>query len=184
MTILNPTPCSDWVQKLSARHPDDLSPSDRFALNEHLALCRACTEAHTAYKTMEAAIRSLPMSEPLPFFSYQHPRLERTVELKSRLALPALFTLVLSVFSSFFIKISWSSFYQTLHTRLLLVIAYNPRSVTYVNANSFHTFALQSDSGYFLWEQERYQNDGIISTLPMHWSKMYDVMRVLPWSAL
>jgi len=133
---------------------------------------------------MEAAIRSLPVSEPLPFFSYPHSRLERKVELKSRLALPGLFTLVLSVFSSFFTKISWSSFYQKLHTRVLLVIAYYPRSVTYVNSNSYHTFALRSDSGYFLWEQERYQNDGIISTLPMRWRKMYDVVRVLPLSAL
>jgi hypothetical protein len=181
---LNPTPCSDWVQKLSARHPDDLSPSDRFALNDHLALCRACTEVHTAYKTMEAAIRSLPMSKPVPVFSYQHSQLERKVALKSRLALPGLFTLVLSVISSFFIKISWSSFYQKLHTRVLLVIAYYPRRVTYVNSNNYHTFAIRSDSGYFLWKQESFQNDSVISTLPIHWSEMYDVLRVLPFSAL
>src|SRR5713101_3481358 len=93
------TPCANWVQKLSARHPDDLSPSDRIALNEHLALCRACTEVHTAYKTMEAAIRSLPMSKPVPVFSYQHSQLERKVVFRSALSLPDIISFVVSVFS-------------------------------------------------------------------------------------
>jgi len=182
--ILNHTPCSDWVQKLSARHPDDLSPSDRIALNEHLALCQACSKVHTAYQTMETGIRSLLTSKPISMLSYQHSQLEKKGALKSRLALPGPFTLVLSVFSSFFITVSWSSFYQKIHTWMLIVFANYPRRITYVNSNNFHTFAIRSGSGYFLWQQERYQNNHLISTLPMHWSGMYDVVRVLPMSAL
>jgi hypothetical protein len=180
----NPMPCTNWVQKLSARHPGDLSPSDRIALNEHLALCQACSETHAAYKTMEAAIRSLPMSKPMPVLSYQHSQLERKPALESGLTLPGPITLVLSMFSSLFITISWSSFYQKLHTWVLIVIANYPRKVTYVNSNNYHTFAIRSDSGFFLWQHERYQNHDIISTLPMHWSGMYNVVRVLPMSAL
>ena len=184
MTILNPTPCSDWVQKLSARHPDDLSPSDRIALTEHLALCQACSKVHTAYQTMEAGIRSLLMSKPEPMLSYQLSQLERMPALESGLTLPGLITLLLSVFSSLFIAISWSSFWQKLHTWVLIVIAHYPQKVTYVNSNNYHTFAIRSDSGFFLWQQERYQNHDIISTLPTRWSGMYNVVRVLPLSAL
>jgi hypothetical protein len=167
VTILNPTPCSDWVQKLSARHPDDLSPSDRFALNEHLALCQTCTEVHAAYQTMEAAIRSLPMSKPVPVFSYQHSQLERKVAFRSALSLTDIISNVLFVFYSIFIKISWSSFYQKLHTWVLLVNAYYPRSLTYVHSNNYHTFAIRSDSGYFLWQQERYQRYNLLYTMPV-----------------
>ena len=184
MKILNPTPCSDWVPKLSARHPGDLSPSDRIALNEHLALCRVCAEVHAAYQTMEAVIRSLPMSKPVPALSYQHTRQKRKVAFRSALSLTDIISYVLLVFSSLFMKISWSSFYQKLHTWVLIVITYSPRRVTYVNSNNYQKFAIRSDSGYFLWQQERYQNHSVISTLPMHWSGMYNVVRVLPMSAL
>jgi hypothetical protein len=184
VTILNPTPCSDWVLKLSARHPDDLSPSDRIALNEHLALCQACSKVHTSYQTMEAGIRSLLITKPNPMLTYQHTQLKRKPARESGLTLPGLITLVLSVFPSLFITISWSSFYQKLQTWVLIVIAHYPRKVTYVNSNNYHTFAICSDSGFFLWQQERYQNHGIISTLPIHWSGMYNVVRVFPMSGL
>lgn len=184
MVKSNLMPCTNWVQKLSARHPDDLSPSDRIALTEHLALCQSCSKVHTAYQTMEAGIRSLLMSKPEPMLSYQHSQLERKPALKSGLTFPGLITLVLSVFSSLFITISWSSFYQKLHTWMLIVIAHYSRKVTYVNSNNYHTFAIRSDSGFFLWQQERYQNHDTISTLPIGWSGMYNVVRVLPMSAL
>ena len=167
MTILNPTPCSDWVQKLSARHPDDLSPSDRIALNEHLALCHACCEVHAAYKTLEAVIRNLPMSKPVPALSYQHSRQERKVAFRSALSLTDIISYLLLVFYSILIKISWSSFYQKLHTRVLLVIAYSSRRVTCVNSNNYHTFAIRSDSGYFLWQQERDQRYNLLYTMPV-----------------
>jgi hypothetical protein len=176
---LNPTPCSDWVQKLSARHLDDLSLSDRNALNEHLALCQACCEVHAAYKTLEAVIRNLPMSKPVPALSYQHSRQER-----SALSLTDIISYVLFVFYSIFIKISWSSFYQKLHTWVLIVITYSPRRVTYVNSNNYQTLAIRSDSGFFLWQHESFQNHSVISTLPIHWSKMYNVVRVMPMTVL
>ena len=167
MKILNHTPCSDWVQKLSARHPDDLSPSDRIALNEHLALCQACSKVHTAYQTMEAAIRSLPMCKPMPVFSYQHSRQERKVAFRSALSLTDIISYVLLVFSSLFTKISWSNFYQKLHTWVLIVITSSTQRVTYVNTNNYQTFAIRSDSGYILWEQERYQRYNLLYTKPV-----------------
>ena len=170
MTILNPTPCSNWVQKLSARHPDDLSPSDRFALNEHLALCRACTEVHTAYKTMEVDIRSLPMSKPVPVFSYQPSQQERKVAFRSALSLTDIISYVLFVFYSIFIKISWSSFYQKLHTWVLIALAHFPRQVAYVSSNSHYSYAIRFDSGFILWQQKRYNGHNLISTAPIRWN--------------
>ena len=77
MTILNPTPCSDWVQKLSARHSDDLTPADRIALKEHLVMCKTCSEVHIAYQTMEVSIRRMLISKPKPMLTYQHTQIER-----------------------------------------------------------------------------------------------------------
>ncbi len=170
MTILNPTPCSDWVQKLSARHPDDLSPSERIALNEHLALCQACSKVHSAYQKMEAGIRSLLMSNPEPMLSYQHSQLERKPTLESGISLPGLITLVLSAFSSLFIMISWSSFYHKLHTCMLTALALFPQKVAYVSSNSHYTYAIRSDSGFILWQQNRYQRHNLVCTAPIRWS--------------
>ncbi len=170
MKILNPTPCSDWVQKLSARHPDDLSLSDRIALNEHLALCQACSETHAAYKTMEAAIRSLPMSKPVPVFSYQHSQLERKVVFRSALSLPDIISFVLSLFSSLFITISWSSFYQKLHTWFFTTPSLFSHKIAYVSANSHYTYARRSDSGFILWQQKRYQKHNLGLSVPIRLS--------------
>ncbi len=40
-------PCTDRVEKLAVRNSDDLSYSQRVALNEHLASCAACASAHS-----------------------------------------------------------------------------------------------------------------------------------------
>jgi hypothetical protein len=155
--ILNPTPCSDWVQKLSARHPDDLSPSDRIALNEHLALCQACCEVHAAYKTMESAFRRLPMCKPVPIFSYQHSQQERKVIFRSALSLPDTISFVLSVFSSLLITISLSNIYQKLRILFVTTLSLFSPKIAYVSANSQYTYAMRSDSGFILWQQKRYQ---------------------------
>jgi hypothetical protein len=163
----NLMPCTDWVQKLSARHPDDLSLSDRIALNEHLALCQACSETHAAYKTMEAAIRSLPMSKPMPVFSYQHSRLERIGVFRSALSLPDIISFVVSVFSSLFITISWSSFYQKLHSWFVTTPSLLSHKIAYVSASSHYTYAMRSDSGFILWQQKRYQKHNLGLSVPI-----------------
>jgi hypothetical protein len=163
----NLMPCTDWVQKLSARHPDDLSLSDRIALNEHLALCQACSETHAAYKTMEAAIRSLPMSKPMPVFSYQHSRLERIGVFRSALSLPDIISFVVSVFSSLFITISWSSFYQKLHSWFVTTSSFLSHKIAYVSASSHYTYAMRSDSGFILWQQKRYQKHNLGLSVPI-----------------
>jgi anti-sigma factor RsiW len=168
----NPTPCTDWVQKLSARHPDDLSPSDRIALHEHLASCRACTEVHTSYQTMEAGIRSLLSSKPVPVSSHQFLQLERKAAPVSGFSLPGIISLVLSAFSSLLIKISWSRLYQELHTWVLIAFAHFPQRVAYMSSNSHHTYAIRSGSGFILWQQERYYQHDLISTAPVRWSGM------------
>ena len=58
-------PCSEWADKLAARHPDDLSPADAAALKQHLQTCAACASAYRSYALMESAIRALPVGEPL-----------------------------------------------------------------------------------------------------------------------
>jgi len=165
--ILNPTPCSDWVQKLSARHPDDLSPSDRNALNEHLALCQACCEAHAAYKTMEVAIRSLPLCKPVPVFSYQHSQQERKVIFRAALSLPDIISFLLLMFSSPLITITLSNIYQKLRILFITTLSLFTPKITYVSANSLYTYAMRSDSGFILWQQKRYQKYNPGLTLPV-----------------
>jgi hypothetical protein len=167
-----PTPCTDWVQKLSARHPDDLSPSDQIALHEHLALCRACTEVHTAYQSMEAGIRSLLISNPTPVLAYQLPQRESKAAPESGYTLTTIISFVLSAISSLLITISWSRFYQQLHTWVLIAFAHFPQRVAYISSNSHHTYAIRSNSGFMLWKQARYQQHDLVPTAPVRWSGM------------
>src|SRR5438874_6459016 len=60
------TPCENWVEKLFARHPSDLSSTERVAINNHLSTCPACTATYAAYLKMEARIHSLSPVEPFP----------------------------------------------------------------------------------------------------------------------
>jgi hypothetical protein len=163
-------PCTDWVQKLAARHPDDLSASDRIALNEHLALCQACSEVHAAYKKMEAAIHSLPMSKPVPVFSYQHSRLERNGVFRSELSLPDMISLAFSVISSLFITSSLSNIYQKLHTWFVTTSSFLSHQIAYVSSNSHYTYAMRSDSGFILWQQKRFQKRNLGLSVPVRLS--------------
>jgi hypothetical protein len=164
---LNPTPCSDWVLKLSARHPDDLSSYDHIALAEHLEICQACSEVYAAYQTMEVGIRSLLANKTDSIITYQHMQPDRKPALESGHTLTGLITLLFSAFSSVLITISWSSFCHKLHTWILICIAHYPRKVTYVHSNHYHTFAIRSDSGLFLWQQKRFQKHNLLHTIPV-----------------
>ena len=56
-------PCREWADRLAARHPDDLSPTDAAALKQHLQTCAACASVYRSYALMESAIRALPVGE-------------------------------------------------------------------------------------------------------------------------
>jgi hypothetical protein len=66
-------PCTEWAEKLAARHPEDISPTDRIALNNHIASCEACAATHAAYRVMEINIRALPTTS-LPGLPYERLR--------------------------------------------------------------------------------------------------------------
>lgn len=53
------TPCREWTEKLS-KPIDDLSPSEREALEEHVASCPACSVAQIDDKMIGNLLRSLP----------------------------------------------------------------------------------------------------------------------------
>ncbi len=53
-------PCTAWAAKLAARHPEDISPTDRIALNDHIASCESCAAVYAAYCAMEINVRALP----------------------------------------------------------------------------------------------------------------------------
>src|SRR6266571_2930422 len=57
------TPCPEWAEKLAGTHPDDLSPSDREALNAHVASCSACTLVRSQYDEVAMLIRNLPADD-------------------------------------------------------------------------------------------------------------------------
>jgi hypothetical protein len=66
-------PCTEWAERLAARHPEDISPTDRIALNDHIASCEACAAVHTAYGALEINVRALPTTS-LPSFPYDRLR--------------------------------------------------------------------------------------------------------------
>jgi hypothetical protein len=79
-------PCTKWAEKLAARHPEDISPSGRTALNNHIASCKACAAVYTAYRMMEINVGALPTTS-LPGLSYDRLRRDRSI-------MPPLFSLL------------------------------------------------------------------------------------------
>ena len=166
-------PCADWVQKLAARHPEDLSPSDRRALREHLALCGACNAVYAAYRTFDAQIDSSTIRRPIPEFSYEPLQpLRRPPVHTPGLSLQTLPLLFLATLSSFFLKISWSPFFQALHGRVLVALSRFPSRITYASAGNRFLYVLRSDSGYFLWKHKRYRRYELVSHLPVRSNAM------------
>src|SRR5690348_15545199 len=62
-------PCTEWAERLAARHPEDISPTDRIALNAHIASCEACAAVYAAYRGMEINVCTLPTTS-LPCLPY------------------------------------------------------------------------------------------------------------------
>src|SRR5437016_724653 len=60
------TPCTRWADKLTIRHPEDLSLSERKALDEHIAGCTHCAATRERYRLMATRVRALPAVKPLP----------------------------------------------------------------------------------------------------------------------
>jgi hypothetical protein len=157
-------PCTDWVQKLSARHQEDLSLAEREALNEHLASCRACNEVYAAYKSLETGIRSLTIATSIPEFSYSSIQSKRKIpEFAPVLSLQSLCLMILATLSSFCLSISRTPVYQKVHTWMLIALASFPRRIAYVNSGNRFVYAMRTDSGYCLWRQKRYQKHELIS---------------------
>lgn len=161
-------PCTDWAQRLGARHQDDLSPAEHTALKQHLTSCQACAKVYAAYHTMEVGIRNLPVIKPLPGLSYQPSQPARKVATpKAGPALQLLVMMGLATLYSLFSRMSWSRFYQELQTGILIALTRFPRKIMYVNTGSHYSYAVRSDSGYFLWQQKRYTRHELVSSLPI-----------------
>jgi len=59
-------PCADWAESLIATNLDDLSPSDREALDSHTQSCPACAAFLAEYRFVDDLLHKLPPVEPLP----------------------------------------------------------------------------------------------------------------------
>src|SRR5947208_2005322 len=70
-------PCATWAKELAAAHPDDLSPSERAALEAHIESCPACAAVRSSYREIDARIRALPPIEPLFTHAVQLPPRKR-----------------------------------------------------------------------------------------------------------
>ena len=57
--------CSHWEEMIAARHPQDLTPTERASLHAHLATCASCAGTALAYERMQQSIRALPPVQPL-----------------------------------------------------------------------------------------------------------------------
>ncbi|HET8910802.1 MAG TPA: hypothetical protein VFN23_05025, partial [Ktedonobacteraceae bacterium] len=57
--------CSHWERMIAARHPQDLTLTERVSLNAHMATCASCAATALAYERMQQSIRALPPVQPL-----------------------------------------------------------------------------------------------------------------------
>src|SRR5262252_8202158 len=60
------TPCAEWEEHLAATHPDDLSPSQRQALERHAASCTACAAVRAENQEIDALLLGGEDLEALP----------------------------------------------------------------------------------------------------------------------
>ena len=157
-------PCADWVEKLAARHPDDLSHSDHIALNEHLASCPTCASIHSAYHCLQARIQSLPAVQPLPHLP--HELLEERSKsssmspsltpvgilahyvqgLSQHVALTSM--KILSVIRS---CLHWLQIPERLHA----ILTHLPQQAIYASSSDHYFYALQGNTGCALWKYKR-----------------------------
>jgi predicted anti-sigma-YlaC factor YlaD len=86
-------PCTAWAERLAARHPEDISPTDRIALNDHIATCEACAAVYAAYGAMEINVRALPTTS-LPGLPYDRLRRQEKFIMPSLSSLLAYFGLL------------------------------------------------------------------------------------------
>lgn len=129
-------PCTDWVERLAIRNSDDLSYSQRVALNEHLASCTACASAHSAYQVIADHISSLPAVKPLADLPYELlANTERFITPKER---------VTCIFSSI---LTWLKSLSVTLTHFL-------KRVDYVS-DGHYCYALRDDSGFLLWRYKK-----------------------------
>lgn len=129
-------PCADWVEKLAVRNSDDLSYSQRVALNEHLASCSTCASAHSTYQAIAGRICGLPAVEPLtslPYGLLQH--VERPISHKEQLV--AMFSGILIWLRS--LSAAFIHFLQR---------------VDYVSDNH-NCYALRADSHFLVWKYKK-----------------------------
>jgi hypothetical protein len=82
--------CSFWENKLAVGHPDDLSPIERSALNEHMAICPQCAAANAAFNAVHARLRSLPPTRGLPLLTIPAPSRARFFTNAFNTAMPML----------------------------------------------------------------------------------------------
>ena len=159
-------PCTDWMQKLTARHPDDLTPADCKALNAHLVSCRACNEVYTAYNRLEKGFRDLALDQPIPHFSYQPLQYGKKISASTTApSLHFLSLMILTTLFSLYLSISWSRLFQNVQTWILVVLASIPRRIRYVSSDNHFLYAMRSDSSYFLWQQKRFRRCESVSSL-------------------
>ncbi len=57
----NRPPCGVWAEKLALRR-EDLTSSERVALDAHVTTCRVCQQAQADYDALDTTLRALPLS--------------------------------------------------------------------------------------------------------------------------
>src|ERR1700730_12110934 len=134
-------PCADWVEKLAARHPDDVSPTDRRALNEHLTRCATCNEVYATYKALEAGMRCLS-KESIPEFSYEPlEAVRRPLAARFPRSLSSSLLLLLTTLTTLYLRICWSQCFQAVHTWVLVILGRFPSRIAYASTGNHFLYA-------------------------------------------
>lgn len=165
-------PCPTWAEKLAARHHNDLSLSDRVALQEHLTSCAVCATIHSTYHTLEFCVRSLPAVEPLSGLSFQLSRLEKSpaphtwlqslpeAKFVSPLRRPTPYKTNLPQYAVTIGMAMWSVVGRSiqglkLSERVHAALAYFSQRTIYASSGSNSLYALQGKNGPSLWTYKK-----------------------------
>ncbi|HJT56318.1 MAG TPA: NB-ARC domain-containing protein [Ktedonobacteraceae bacterium] len=65
MSEMRLIPCSRWMKKLAALHPDDLTPTEWEQLNSHVTRCARCAAVLHDYEAMDILIRASLIKRPM-----------------------------------------------------------------------------------------------------------------------
>lgn len=189
-----PMPCTDWMPKLAAKYPDDLSYADRIALKQHLVSCPACASVYSAYQAIGTRLSNLPPVEPMAALPYHLLQREECAVGHKSAVESALLSLVacLKSLPEAVLSICVSVVgYVNVFQKLQAVLKPLTRGTVYAGSGNHYLYALQGDSGSLLWQYKKSAvffsspsvKDGVayLTSFDAQIFRFANILRLRPW---